>query len=495
MLRAHERAEGRLREMRSARLASDGAIELPDGTRLVARTRFPTDASRAGRWRTALSEHDVARFERHAAGALLELGYEPSYAVASGRRRAANPARASDKSGPMRIVIGAEWLAQPGGTETYVATVATELERLGHEVTVLAGKLGPMAEWMEAGGIRLARSAEDLPEECDAGLAQDSTMTAVLAQRYPEARLVYVSHSDRFDHQTPVLIPGVVDAVLALSDRLAARVRALAIDVPIIRLRQPIDTHRFARTRPLPERPRRALILSNYLDGPQYEAVVSGLRSLGVEVDRVGVPGRPELDPRGPMEEADIVIAKARAALEGMCCGRAVYVHDQFGGDGWVTRDNYPALEADSFAGQALPGRPATTDELAADLASYDPDMGRVNNEIIRRFHSAHHHATELVSVLRGPHLGAADGASALAEVSRLTRANWRAEHRRVAMDGEAANLRERAVSAEHERDLWRERASGAEERLAEAEFLLQTRRAGVGFALGRTFDRMRGRR
>jgi hypothetical protein len=181
--------------------------------------------------------------------------------------------------------------------------------------------------------------------------------------------------------------------------------------------------------------------------------------------------------------------------LEGMCCGRAVYVHDQFGGDGWVTRDNYPALEADSFAGQALPGRPATTDELAADLASYDPDMGRVNNEIIRRFHSAHHHATELVSVLRGPHLGAADGASALAEVSRLTRANWRAEHRRVAMDGEAANLRERAVSAEHERDLWRERASGAEERLAEAEFLLQTRRAGVGFALGRTFDRMRGRR
>lgn len=487
MLHAHERAEERLGEMRSARLVPGGSIELADGTRLETRTSRPPDPNRAGRWRTALTEHDVARFERYAAGTLLEFGYEPSYAPA--------PAAPCDRSDRMRIVIGAQWLAQPGGTETYVATVATELERLGHEVTVLGGELGPMADRMEAEGARLARTPQELPPVCDAALAQDSTMAALLAERYPGARLVYVSHSDRFDPQTPILVPDVVDAVVALSDRLAARVRALALDVPIVRMRQPIDTYRFARTRPLPPQPRRALILSNYLDGPQFDAIAAGLSSLGVEVDRVGVPGRPELDPRAAMEDADIVIAKARAALEAMCAGRAVYVHDQFGGDGWVTRDNYPALEADSFAGQALPGRPATSEELTAELARYDPDMGRVNNEIVRRHHSAHHHATELVSVLRGPHQGWVDATDALTEMTRLTRASWRAEHRRVAIEHEAAGLRERAASAEHERDAWRERASAAEEKLGEADFLLRTRRARAGLALGRALDRVRGRR
>ena len=60
-------------------------------------------------------------------------------------------------------------------------------------------------------------------------------------------------------------------------------------------------------------------------------------------------------DPRAAMRAADIVVAKARAALEAMSCGRAVYLYDQFGGDGWVTPDNYPAFEADHFAGQATP--------------------------------------------------------------------------------------------------------------------------------------------
>jgi Sulfotransferase family len=486
MLQAHERAEERLREMRSARIAPGGSIELADGTRLEVRTTRPPDPSRAGRWGTGLTEHEVARFERYAAGTLIEFGYEPSYAP-----KGAAPC---DRSGSMRIVIGAQSLAQPGGTETYVATVATELERLGHEVTVFGGELGAMADWMQAEGTRVARNLQELPPACDAALAQDSTSTAILAARYPGTRLVYVTHSDRFDPQTPILVPDVVDAVVALSDRLAARVRSLALDVPIIRMRQPIDTYRFARTRPLPPRPRRALILSNYLDGAQYEVVSEALSRMGVAVDRVGVPGRPEVDPRQAMEDGDIVIAKARAALEAMCAGRAVYVHDQFGGDGWVTRDTYPALEADSFAGQALPGRPVTADELAAELARYDPDMGRVNNEIVRRHHSAHHHATELVSVLRGPHLGWADGTDALTEVARLTRASWRAEHRRVAVEHQAATLRERAAAAEHERDGWRERATAAEERLRQAELLIQTRRARAGIALGRAFDRMRGR-
>jgi hypothetical protein len=58
----------------------------------------------------------------------------------------------------------------------------------------------------------------------------------------------------------------------------------------------------------------------------------------------------------------------SRAALDAMACGRAGYVYEVFGGDGWVTPELYPALEADHFAGLATV-RVIGPRELARDLA------------------------------------------------------------------------------------------------------------------------------
>ena len=104
------------------------------------------------------------------------------------------------------------------------------------------------------------------------------------------------------------------------------------------------------------------------------------------------------------MRAADIVVAKARAALEAMSCGRAVYLYDQFGGNGWEsTPDNCPCFEADQFAGQGTPA-PRSRADLAADLAAYDPDMGIANAELVRTHRRARHHVIEVAAVLRGGH-------------------------------------------------------------------------------------------
>lgn len=47
-------------------------------------------------------------------------------------------------------------------------------------------------------------------------------------------------------HQLQAIVQGVVDTVVVLSDRVESRVRALALDVPVVRLRQPIDQQWFA---------------------------------------------------------------------------------------------------------------------------------------------------------------------------------------------------------------------------------------------------------
>src|SRR5215210_5874279 len=279
----------------------------------------------------------------------------------------------------MRVVLGRQSLVTAGGTQTYAITVARELEKLGHEVTLATEEIGPMADFAREQGVTVV-GVDDLPSACDAILGHDLGMAAMLGARYPDATLAYVVHSEGADAQMPPLIPGAVDALIACSDRFAARARAMAIDAPIVRLREPIDVDGYLYPTPLPERPRRALILSNYLRGPKRDMLVEAWESAGVECVQVGKPASPMLDPRPAIQAADIVVAKARAALEGMCCGRAVYIYDQFGADGWITPDSYPAIEADQFAGQASP-MPRSRADLVADLADYHPDMGVANHE------------------------------------------------------------------------------------------------------------------
>lgn len=395
----------------------------------------------------------------------------------------------------MQIVLGALAFDHPGGTETYVMTVAHELRRLGHEPIVATEEPGAMAELAQRRGIVVAADPSELPPSCDAVFAQDAVMAGTLAERYPGTRQVAFAHSSLFDHQLPILLPGVVSAVVVGSDRMATCVGALPLEVPIVRLRQPIDTQQFAPRGPIRERPRRALILSNYLDGARRRAVTDAWEAAGVECVQIGAPTQPELDVATAIADADIVVAKARAALEGMSCARAVYVFDEFGADGWVTPENYPSFEADGFAGQATP----SISDPVADLAHYSPSMGWTNHNLIRNHHGGRRHAIQLVEVLRGPGPRPVERTTAVAEVARLARACWDSERRALNLEREAARLRERTIAAEwraeSEAAPWQARVEEAERQAVELQALLDTRRAQVGLSAGRVFDRLRGRR
>ena len=393
----------------------------------------------------------------------------------------------------MRVVIGVLALAYPGGTETYCLTVARALERLGHEVTLFADELGPLAERAVDGGFDVARELTELPAQCEAVLANDAITAGLLAGRYPDTRLVYCVHSSLFEVQTPPLDSGIVDAIVAPSDRLAAHAHALALDVPVVRLAQPIDTERFLPSEAPRLPPRRALLLSSYLEDRRREALVETWTAAGIECVQVGAADRVVFDVRPEIAQADIVVAKARAALEAMACGKAVYVFDGFGGDGWVTADSYPALEADNFAGQAT-DRPVDRHRLAADLDRYDPDMGWINREIVIRNHSARSHAHQLVELLRGPSPRRPDSVSSAAATARTVRYAWRMQRRAASSAREAAALRAQVAELTSERDAWRVRALEADRALQASSELIRTRRVHAGIALGRCLDRLRGR-
>ncbi len=401
----------------------------------------------------------------------------------------------------MEIVLGTHGFVTPGGSETYVLTVAEQFRRLGHEVTIHAAQGGVMSDLAESRGLTVALDEQELPDAADAILVQDAAMAYVLADRYPLTPQVFRACTDVFDHQLPPNIPDVASSVVVVSDRVARHVAALNVQHDIVRLRQPIDTARFRPDSEIGDRPRRALLLGNYLTGRRGRMLAEAWEAEGVECVVIGAHGNASTEPAVDLNAADIVVGKARAILEGMACGRAAYVFDFAGGDGWVTPDVYPAMERDNFAGVATSWM-IDTARLRMDLAAYRPEMGLVNRDLVVSHHAAGDHAHALIDLFRKtePRVGPVD--APLRELARLGRLSWSATQ-------EARYLRSqlgRAAKRMGQLEARAAAADAAEERLAELEQYIETveadaadlrrqlstRRVRVGLALGRLGDRVR---
>jgi hypothetical protein len=333
----------------------------------------------------------------------------------------------------VRFVLGNRHLIAAGGTEVHLVTIGEHLERLGHEVVLYAPELGAFAEHARACGLAVCGSLHELPAACDVVFSQDAIVAYPLADRYGQAFHVFRVCGDVYDFQLPPQLAGVVDRFVVLSERYEKVVRTTAASagVPILRLPVPIDTDRLVPLGPLRERPAKAVLLGNYVDREQLIRDVWG--GLGVQVTRVGGHAQ-SFDVARSLADADVVVAKSRAALDAMACGRAVYLFDMFGGDGWVTPELYPALADDNFAGQAT-GRVIDAAALAADLATFDPAMGATNRDLVLQHHNARDHVLALLDIIPADVRERAPGPTdVLRELGRLTalQSSWEVSAREL---------------------------------------------------------------
>jgi hypothetical protein len=371
----------------------------------------------------------------------------------------------------VKIVLGTLELTTIGGVGTYLVTVAEQLERIGHDVAILGEERGAMAEIAAERGLDLAEDPAELPDRCDIVYAQDAPSAYRLAQRYGDVPQVFCAHAPDHERWMVPQLPGVTSAVVALHGRAARHARSLAHAPEVVRLRQPVDIRRFSPRGAIAEVPRRALLLGNHLSGNRLELIRAACAGAGIELVERGLRGGDfAVAPEAVMNDGDLVIGKSRVIVEAMACGRAAYVYDHHGGDGWVTPERYPALEADNFDGQSDP-EPADAARLRDDLLSYRAQMGAVNRELAVTHHSARSHCEDLVELFRrlaprGESVGAP-----LDELGRLTRMQWRADARALGFEHEAQLLRaelsrRNRESAELAGELARARADAAEAEL-----------------------------
>lgn len=324
----------------------------------------------------------------------------------------------------MRLLLATNHLGL-GGSESYLLTVGEQFDRLGHDVAIYTPE--------PAGGVEAARERgidvigeSGLGEDFDAALVQDGGVSYQLADLCPEVPQVFVAHSETFDLQAPPRLGGMVGAIVALNDRIAHRMRSFAVGTKVVRLRQPIDTERFVPRGALPEVPRRALLLSNTPHADRLSMLEGACAEAGLELSRLGGSAGSAADIRPALTAVEIVIGYGRSILEAMACGRAAYVYDRHGGEGWITADSYPEIEAGGIGGRS--GQVILDPErLVHDLGCYRASMGPVNHDLVIAHHRANAHAEELLELIEGLADPPPRPSAPLQEMARLVRLEWRA--------------------------------------------------------------------
>jgi glycosyl transferase family 4 len=277
-------------------------------------------------------------------------------------------------SRPLRILFTNVTLASRTGTEVYIKEAALGLLRRGHTPLVYSPGLGEIAAEIRAATIPVVDDLARLgaPPDVIHGHHHQQAMTALL--HFPGVPAIFVTHDWTFWHDAPPLFPRIRRYVAV---DWTNRDRILFADgIPEERIRVLLnwaDLDRFPPRGPLPGRPRRALVFSNYAQGGTHlPAVQEACRRAGLPLDVVGSGvGRSLVDPGAVIAGYDLVFAKAKSALEALAVGTAVVLCDYRGLGPMVTSADLDALRRLNFGLRTL-RRPLDPDLILREIERYD---------------------------------------------------------------------------------------------------------------------------
>lgn len=285
----------------------------------------------------------------------------------------------------LRVLIANDALDRRAGTEVYVRDLALGLLERGHKPIAFSTVLGDVARELRAATVPVIDDLNSLAARPDVihGHHHIETMMALL--HFPQTPAVHFCHGWMSWLDEPPHFPRILRYVAV--DHTCLDRLVLQSGVPENRARvllNFVDLNRFRPREPLPPRPARALLFSNYASGETHLGVVrEACARAGLEFDVVGSgAGRPCAEPEKLLGGYDIVFAKARAALEAMAVGAAVVLCDATGMGPMVTIAEFERLRALNFGVRAL-SHPLDAERLAYEIERYDPaDAAEVSRRI-----------------------------------------------------------------------------------------------------------------
>ncbi len=285
----------------------------------------------------------------------------------------------------MKVLIVNRTLASRTGTEIVTRDLAVGLTAAAHEVCVFSPKLGAIADEIRACGAQVVDELEDVPFQPDIihGHHQVETMRAL--EHFHCVPAIFVCHDRLSWHDSPPRL-NAVRRYVAVDWNCHERL-VIEAGIPEERTRvilNAVDLRRFEPRQPLPGKPAKALLFSNYVvEGAELEILREACQDGGLELDIAG-DGMSALasHPEEILGAYDLVFAKARCALEALACGCAVILHHGQRLGPMVTGQQIEELRRWNLGMRCLQGQ-LTPDAVRREIARYDPaDAARVSETI-----------------------------------------------------------------------------------------------------------------
>lgn len=274
----------------------------------------------------------------------------------------------------LKILITNQSLDRASGTEIVTRDLALALKKLGHEPLVYSPVLGPLAEEVRARNISVFSDVGKIEPAPDVIHGQHHPQILAALMRFPGTPALAVCHDATAWQDEPLVFPRVLRYV-AVDDRCCKRwegdPRLAGRNVHVIL--NAVDLSRFSSRSPLPEKPQRAAIFSNYAtQWTHVPAVREACKSLGLKLDVIGRGfSTATSHPEQVLPQYDLVFAKARCALEAMAVGTAVVLCDCAGLGGMVRFDQFAKLRRLNFGAGTL-SQPLESRLIAAEIGKYE---------------------------------------------------------------------------------------------------------------------------
>jgi len=325
----------------------------------------------------------------------------------------------------MKILLGNNTLDWLAGSELWTLTLASELKKMGHEVTAYSPQLGFIATKLEALGVKCIKEISGeggikpftpiLAEEegkFDAVICAHYEITKYIHSRLPNVPIIAVVHG--IIHSNPEtgdiypehpVLDFKVDQYLAVSEE----VQEMLLSVYGIQaklLRNFFDLDRFKKEGKLPPKPKTILVNSNYWGvEDEINKIIKGVAEhYDAKFIGIGANFSTTFEVEQIIKGADIVFGMGRSVLEGVCMGKIGVVHGRWGTGGVITSESYKELCKTNFSGRKWQGQGilSTSGEIIAQIdAAWNQKQVNAMHEIIKKNHNVSTAAKYLIDIAK----------------------------------------------------------------------------------------------
>lgn len=298
----------------------------------------------------------------------------------------------------LKILLTTLELESYSGLPLYTRDVALELKRQGHLPQVYTLKDGRVAEELREAGIFVTNNPARLSFKPDIIHGQHRVSTLIAVKQFRRTPAIFINHNHTFWGDQAPFHPRIRQ-YFGVSRICMDRLKMDGVPEDRIHfLANFVDINRFSARPPLPEKPRKALVFSNYAnDQTHLPAVKEACLQAGLELDVIGMHTNYVLNPESMLGDYDIIFAKAKAAIEALAVGSAVILCDYAGVGPMVTLAEFYNLRLMNFGFQSLTS-PLTSEHILAQIALYDPKDSLTVRNLIRTTSSLEIAVKDLVS-------------------------------------------------------------------------------------------------